>query len=376
MKDTAAPNASTSGNKAAPTITVPFTRAAHEHIESMLDVTQALGATSVAMGPWDVPAYGYLRSIGLYFQATGGSGTGVVATEDAPWNAISEIALIDVNGAPVIGPFGGYDLYLINKWGGVTGYASDPRSTPLFSAVSATGGNFSFFLRVPVELSAREGLGALPNANAASTWKLRITLAPSSVVYSTAPTTLPSVRIRAYLDAWSQPPQTDLKGNATAQQPPAIGTTSYWSKSTYTVNNGFNTIRMTRMGSLIREFVFVYRDAGGSRANGAGLFPDPAALYWDTRLLKNYGRDLWRHEMYKKTNYFVNTPESANALDNGVFVEDYAHDFDGGIGFELRDLYLGTTQSTRYELSGTFTGSGTLTVLTNDVAAASDIFVN
>lgn len=375
MKDAAAPNASTSGSRTAPTITVPFTRAAHEHVESMFDVTQALGASSVQMGPWDVPAYGYLRNIGLYFQATGGTGTVAVASEDAPWNAISEIALIDVNGAPVVGPFGGYDLYLINRWGGVTGYASDPRATPLFSPVS-TAGNWSMFLRVPVELSAREGLGALPNANAASTWKLRITLAPSSVLYATAPTTLPSVRIRAFLDAWSQPPATDLKGNATAQQPPAVGTTSYWSKSTFAVNNGFNTIRMTRMGSLVREFVFVYRDASGSRANGAGLFPDPAALYWDTRLLKNYSRDFWRHEMYKKTNYWSSGVEAANALDNGVFVEDYAHDFDGGIGFELRDLYLGTTQSTRYELSGTFTGSGTLTVLTNDVAAASDIFVN
>ncbi|NEC08660.1 hypothetical protein, partial [Streptomyces sp. SID7909] len=94
------------------------------------------------------------------------------------WNVISEIALIDVNGAPVVGPFSGYDLYLINKYGGY-GYASDPKQSPMYSGVSATGGNFRMLLRVPVEFSAREGLGALPNANAASTWKLRVTLNPA-----------------------------------------------------------------------------------------------------------------------------------------------------------------------------------------------------
>ncbi|MFI5534707.1 hypothetical protein ACIA8O_39855 [Kitasatospora sp. NPDC051853] len=374
MKDTAAPAASTSGQKGRPTLLVPFTRAAHEHIEPMVDVTQALGATSVAMGPWDVPAYGYLRNIVLDIQASGGSGAGVTATEDSPWSAISEIALIDVNGAPIVGPFSGYDLYLANKYGGYA-FGSDPKATPMYSAVSGTGGNWRMLLRVPVEISAREGLGALPNANAASTWKLRITLAPSNQIYGVAPSTLPSVRVRAYLDAWSQPPQTDLKGNATAQQPPAIGTTSYWSKTTIPVNSGFNTLRLPRMGSLIRNLIFVFRDGSGTRSGGATGFPDPASLYWDTRLLKTYGRDVWRHEMFRKTGY-SGTAEAVNGLDNGVFVEDYIHDFDGKLGGELRDQYLGTTQSTRFEISGNFTSSGTLTVITNDVAAASEIFVS
>jgi hypothetical protein len=373
MKDTAAPAGNTN-KQAAPTILVPFTRASHEHIEPMQDVTQPLTATSTALGPYDVPAYGYLRNIILDVQASGGAGTGVTAKEDAPWNVISEIALIDVNGAPVVGPFSGYDLYLINKYGGYS-WASDPKQSPMYSPVGATTGNFRMLLRVPVEFSAREGLGALPNANAASTWKLRVTLNPASQVYGTAPATLPNVRIRMHLDAWSQPAQTDLKGNATAQQPPAIGTTAYWSKTTMPVSQGFNTLRLPRMGSLLRELIFVYRDSTGSRSAGAAGFPDTPAIYWDTRLLKQYQKDLWTHEMYRKTG-FAAAAEAANGLDNGVFVEDYAHDFDGHIGGELRDQYIGTTQSTRYELNGTFSAAGTLTVITNDVAAASDIFVN
>lgn len=373
MKDTAAPSGNTN-KQAAPTILVPFTRASHEHIEPMQDVTQALNATSTALGPYDVPAYGYLRNIILDVQATGGAGAGVTTKEDAPWSVISEVAIIDVNGAPVVGPFSGHDLMLVNKYGGYS-YASDPRQSPMYSAVGATGGNFRFMLRVPVEISAREGLGALPNANAASTWKLRITLNPANQVYNVAPTTLPNIRIRMHLDAWSQPAQTDLKGNTTAQQPPAIGTTSYWSKTTMPVSAGYNTLRLPRMGSLIRELIFVYRDSAGSRSVGDTAFPDTPSIYWDTRLLKTYQRDLWKHEMFRKTGFSA-AAEAANGLDSGVFVEDYCHDFDGKLGGELRDQYLGTTQSTRYELTGTFSAAGTLTVITNDVAAASEIFVN
>lgn len=373
MKDTAAPQGNTN-KQAAPTILVPFTRASHEHLEPMQDVTQPITATSTALGPYDVPAYGYLRNIVLDVSAFGGAGTSVTTKEDAPWNIISEIALIDVNGAPIVGPFSGYDLYLLNKFGGYS-YASDPKQSPMYSAVGASTGNFRFCLRVPVEFSAREGLGALPNANAASTWKLRITLNPASQVYGTLPTTLPSVRVRMYLDAWSQPAQTDLKGNQTAQQPPAIGTTAYWSKTTMPVSSGYNTLRLPRMGSLLRNLIFVFRDANGSRSVGDGNFPDTPSLYWDTRLLKTYQKDFWRHELFRKTG-FSGALEAVNGLDNGVFVEDYAHDFDGKIGGELRDQYLGTTQSTRYELTGTFGAAGTLTVLTNDVAAASEIFVS
>jgi hypothetical protein len=119
----------------------------------------------------------------------------------------------------------------------------------------------------------------------------------------------------------------------------------------------------------------VYRDGSGTRTGGATGFPTTSALYWDTRLLKSYDRDFWRHEMFRKTGY-AGAAEAVNGLDNGVFVEDYCHDFDGKIGGELRDQYLGTTQSTRYEISGTFTSSGTLTVITNDVAAAAEIFVS
>lgn len=363
----------------APALLVPFDRAANEHTEIFDDRTLTLSASSQTVGPIDVAAYGFMRGIYLNVQATGGAGSATVAAaEDAPWSLFDEVVVLDVNGAPLVGPLSGYDLYLINKYGGYDRQSPDPRQDPGYSGVAtgaAASGNFSFQLRIPVEVCGRDALGSLANMNAASTYKLRYTLAPSNRLYTTAPsTTLPAVRVRATLDAWTQPTQTDLRGNAQATTPPAHGTLSYWSKTTLQVSAGQQTLRLPRVGNYLRELVFVYRDASGSRVNAAVQFPDPAAIYWDTRLLKSYIRDLWRNQMKKRFD-LTGPAEGARGLDNSVFVEDYCHEWDGAVGYELRDGWIPTTQSTRFEISGTFGTAGVLTVLTNDVAPAGDVFV-
>lgn len=366
---------------AAPAMLVPFTRAAVEHIEVFVDVAQQLGTSGVQLGPYDVPAYGFMRGIYLNITATGGVGGGatVAAAEDAPFSVIDELAILDVNGAPIVGPLSGYDLYLINKYGGLAAHSPDPKQKGTYSGVAAGAGatgNFAFQLRIPIEVNGRDALGALANQNAASTYKLRLTLAPASKLYTTAPaTTLPSVRVRASLDAWTQPTPSDLRGNGQATQPPAHGTTSYWSKTTFTLGAGFQNVRLPRVGNYLRELVFILRDANGSRLNGEAAFPDPLAIYWDTRLLKSYLKDLWINQHAERFDV-TNAIETARGRDRGVFVEDYCHEFWGGaVGTELRDGWLPTVQSTRLEVQGTFGSAVSLTVLTNDVAPAGEIFV-
>jgi hypothetical protein len=359
----------------APTMLVPFTRAAKEHYEPFFDTAYTLGATSQQIGPVDIPAYGFARGVWVEVVATGASGGSPSYLEDGPFSVLDEILYQDVNGANIYGSLSGHDTYLINKWGGYAGDLADPKSDPDYSAAAA--GNFSFLLYVPLEVNGRDGLGALANQNAASTYKLRLTLAPSTKVYSatTPPTTLPSVRVRCWLDAWTQPTASDLRGNAQATQPPALGTTSYWSKTMINVPSGFQTLRLPRVGNYIREMIFVYRAASdGTRATGAANMPDPATIYWDTRTLKNFSRRMWRRQMSRRTGY-TGTDDTAAALDKSVFVEDYAHEFNGRIGYELRDGWLPTSQSTRLEISGTFGAAGTLTVITNDVAPTDEIFI-
>jgi hypothetical protein len=360
----------------APALLVPFVRAAQEHIESFHDSTTNLGASSVAISPIDVPAYGFMRGIFIEVEATGGgkaAGTDpdAVAKADAPFSALSDISMSDVNGSPIVGPLGGFDLFLVNKYGGYRRATTNPKTHPDYAGVSTTG-NFKYLLYLPIEVSGRDGLGSLANLNAASSYKLRATVAPSSEVYSTAPTVLPKIRVRAWLDAWTQPAGADLRGNAQATQPPAHGTTSFWSKKIVNVSAGQQTIRLDRVGNMIRDLLFVYRDAAGVR--NKGNFPGTLDLSWDTRLLKSLTPMVWRGSMSQRFG-LTGADDSAAGLDTGVYVEDYCHEFDGLAGAELRDGWLPTVQSTRLEVLGNFGAAGTLTVLTNDVSPVGEVFV-
>src|SRR5436305_10516254 len=80
------------GGQTAVLPTVPFIRASAEHREPAgIDVTRPFTTSDQDLGVFDVPAYGYVRSILILVQATGGAGAAVTMTEDAPWNAIKNL---------------------------------------------------------------------------------------------------------------------------------------------------------------------------------------------------------------------------------------------------------------------------------------------
>lgn len=367
--------------EAAPVIANPFTRASFLHTEPTgYDTSRVLTGADVDLGTQQIPAYGYIRSILILVQATGAAaGAAVVAFQpDAPFNAIKSITFQEPNGFTIHQFNSGHDLYLADKWGGYRG-VSDPRALPAFSTDAA--GNFSFLLRIPIELSVRDGVGSLPNLNSGALYQLRATLAGSGAIYSTAPaTTLPTVRVRTFLEAWAQPDE-EMNGRPNEAQPPGSNTTQMWTPTVFEITAGQNTKRLTRVGNLYREMILVYRDAAGSRTVGETNWPDSVELQYDTQTIETIQDDVWRSRMAERSGYGVTrgtvTPgnEAAGGLDNGVRVLDFAHDFDGMIGNEMRDLYLETRSSTRLELRGDFGVAGTLTVLTNDIVTAGDIFM-
>jgi len=361
-----APNGAQTPQGQAPALPMqPFVRASQEHVEPLsIDVSFVVGA-QVLLGNFDVNSHGFLRSILVRASATGGTGTAAIYKEDAPYSAFSEIALTDTNGAPLVGPITGYELYLIHKWGGGLAAFSDPTRNPSYVA-PATSGNFDFTLRIPVEISSRDGLGALPNQNAAATYKLRLTQAVSTDIYSTPPTGFPTMRTRAWGEFWSPAPPTNMDGAPNAQVPPCVGTGSFWSKQIFTINNGQTTVRSTRMGNMIRSQILIYRTTAPARSSAN--FPDPIQLYMDSRMLLNQGRDI-------QPGYMAERQPSA-LIDTGVVVFDQSHDWDGLIGGEMRDQWVPTTGATRYEYQGGAWGAaGTLTILTNDVAPKGNIYM-
>lgn len=366
---------------------VPFIRASMKHREPTgIDVSKVQTASDQDLGVFDIPAYGYVRSLLVLVTASGGTGgsPSVTLDEDAPFNLLKNIYLTEPNGA-VINQFDtGHDLYLANKWGGyghVLG--SDMRAAPTFSAFGTTYASSTFLLRIPVELNLRDGLGSLPNQNSSATFKLRMTLAKNTDLGSgTFPTTLPTVRVRVYLEAWDQP-ELQASGMSNQITPPAMNTTSFWSSQVYTVNSGLNTIRLTRVGNYIRNLVFILQRAGNSRTNGESDWAsvDPLTLFLDTRPVDIMEPNAWKLQQYDRSGFGgsvgTTTPanEAARGLDNGVRGYDFCHEFDGTLGHENRDLWLPTLGSSRLELQGNFPNAGTLKVLTNDIAIAGNVFI-
>lgn len=361
--------------------TVPFIRASAQHREPTgIDVSRQISASDQDLGVFDVPAYGYVRNLVILVTTTSGAGAATYA-EDGPWNALKNIALTEPNGATISQFTSGYSLYLANKWGGYRdANGADPESSPVYSASTANG-NFSFMYRIPVEINCRDALGALPNQNAAATFKLRLTLAANSQVYSAIPaTTQPTVRVRVFLEAWDQP---EMAGGGQSNQvsPPAVNTTQFWSEQIFNYSAGQQTIRLTRVGNYLRNLILIARRTASTRANGDLDFPDPTTLYLDTRPLDIVERNNWKNQMYERSGFggalgaTVPAADAPGGLDAGVFVYDFTNEFDGSLGRENRDLWLPTQGSTRLELQGSFGNAGTLTVLTNDVAIAGTVFL-
>lgn len=367
----------------------PFIRASAQHTEPTgYDVSTAMSLTNVQTLPdIQIPAYGFLRSILLVVTLTGGTGT-IVFGEDGPWNLLQNIVLQEPNGAQICNFPSGYDLFLANKFGGYQS-ANDPRVSPNFG-VSLTGGNGTFTLRIPVEISARDALGSLPNQNSGALFRVKLNLASAAAaatgVFSTAPSAAPTVRIRAYAEEWDQP-EAATNGVPNATVPPALNTTQYWSRQDFVVNAGQSNVRLTRMGNYLRNVICVFRSSAGLRSTQDANFPDPLTINYDTRPLDIISRAVWLDRYLNRYGYGAQigniagaagtalAVDSGGARENSVWPIDFCHEFDGEVGFENRDLWLPTYSSTRFEVGGTWGAAGTLTVLTNDVTIADNVWM-
>jgi len=349
---------------------IPFTRASREHTEPGADTTVNVAdftAGQKTLPIMDVPAFGYARGLWILVEATGGIGVSVF-NPDGPWNFIQEITLSDVNGTQLVGPMSGLDLFLANKWGGYDFFAR-PDLDPHFSPGTADG-NFAFMLWMPFEIVSRDALGALPNMNAASTYKLRIRTGSTADVYSVPPVPIPAVRVRTFLEAWAAPAESDPLGRPQAVRPPAMGTTQFWSKASFPIASGSNTVRLSRVGNFIRNLILVFRDAAGARDNTN--LPDPIQLHLDGRIVRNESINLQRSRNARR--YGADSVYSqTDTLNDGVLVYPYTYDFDGHPGGEMRDLWMQTAQSTRLEIVGNFGTTGALDVLTNDIAPVAEL---
>ncbi len=346
---------------------VPFSRAAKPHIEQ--GSTQALNpwaGTAAAQQSANVPTYGFLRALSLTLQAINGTSTApVVAAADAPWNAIANILLKDVNGTPIFN-LDGYAAFLARLYSGYHLFRPD-QSAYGFNAIQLTSGagagDFKIKVEIPLEF-ARDGLGCLPDMDASAVYQLQITYAATGAVYTTPPTTLPT--LTALLESLhrSRPAAVDAYGNQQQTQPPAAGTIQYWTSQIFNVVASQNTPIFTRVGNLIRSHILVFRDTSGSRANAdsTGVTPSVIQFQWDagTRFIANV--DTLRQLAYEQTGF--DAPAGVVPLIN-------ISDPNGIMGHEFGDEWMPTVGSTKLQLLFTSSAAGTLQVITNDIVPGS-----
>jgi hypothetical protein len=343
----------TNGSRPAVVMALPFTASAHEHVENAQTVTVVQTAAVQNLNPIDVPAYGYLRH--LVIEVVGAGGTGGTMSADGPWNIIQSVSLQDVNGANIVGPLDGYALYLANIVGGYV-FNNNPSNIPSFVGSAP---NPVFQIRVPVEISARDGFGALANQNTAANFKLSLSINSTAAVYSAAPSPLPTYTIRVWLEAWTVPAPANSRGDTQAQVPPLLGTGQFWSQMTRTTLSGNNTVLLTRTGNLIRNLVLVGRDVSGVRSDA--VLMDPLQFNWDGNQIHNASLRYFK-------NYLFERMSGAFTYPTGVVALPFSHGLTGRMGNESPDLWLPSSQSSRLEFVGNTTAAGSIQVITNDIA--------
>lgn len=361
----------------------PFRVGVQSHEENNYDQTVTQTASTQDYPVFEIPPQGFLRGIYLIFEAfsTNSAATAAYATGqlDAPFNIIDTISLEDTNSKPLIGPFGGYDLYLVNKYGGYA-FGNDPKQLPEYLAdTGANDINIKFVLKLPVELVNRDALGALPNKSGTNKFRIKTRLAAAATVFSVAPTEAMSCRLRFTPENWWEPDAQDLKGRPLQQSPPASQTTQYWTKGVYQVSTGDNRIQVQQgLGYLLRNYIFINRTSADLRSSTSdGNFPDPATVQFEANVIFDRVRLLWQYHIFRLWNLNVHVATSdvvaatgGGGRDYSVYPLPFNDDFGLQPGAEVRRGYLATSDGSRMEFRGTFGAAANFVVLSNYVAPA------
>ncbi len=342
-------------------------------VQDGYQISQAIAATTTTLPQYSPTPNAYLR--GLWIQAvctTSGNAATVAFNGDGPWIAFQQIVFADANQKPIVGPLSGYQLMIVNKFGGYFNNG-DPRANSVYVATTGaggSGGSFTLVLYVPLEIAQRDALGALQNKSASSAFQLLLTVNTTANIYSTAPTNPGTLVTTVLEDGWVQPKGTDSTGNPLAQAPPQLGTTQYWTVGTYNALNGAQQVQLTQgLGYPIRNLVALNYDVGNStRATGDTDFPTAPAFIFRGTTFFNVTKTMWKQQMSALYGFNSATADAAWGLENGVYVLPFCQDFDLSPGSELRTGYLPTQQGDQFQLVATFNGNSNLQWLANYAA--------
>jgi hypothetical protein len=396
----AAPAAPAKGGKAAPPKPRSFLVGTQEVIEGQ-DYDQTVAAYGGSFQNWALTATGWLKGIWLDVLITiaGNAVATVVAAENYPANILGNIQLNDVNNEAIFGPFDSYTAMLVSKYGGYFN-AEDPMTASTFyqvalTSTNAAAGSAHFSLWIPLEIVRRDPIGPVASVNNTAALTLVMSVNTSASLFTTPPTSAPSVRIRGTQLFYWEPKKADKAGRPIAQSPPAAGTTQYWTQGSLPLSGGTNNIQVgTALGYPWRTYLFMLVRNAGTRANGQLDWPDPLIgikfeanmLYsqyqkvqWTQRMARDYGyRNTLQNQTTPADTRMTNVAAVGSVptfvepgLENGVFIINWNSDFAfGKPGSETRRTYLVTSPGSNWIFNGSLGNAGTLYSIVNYVAPA------
>jgi len=365
------------------------------------DYDQTVATAGGSFPNWALTATGWLKGIWLDITGTtaGNAVVTVAAAENYPFNILGNIQLNDINNEAIFGPFDSYTAFLVSKYGGYFN-SEDPATAATYYRVAlgstnAAAGSFHFNLWIPLEIVRRDPIGPVASVNNTAALTLVMSYNTSANLFSTPPTTLPSVRIRGTQVFYWEPKKSDKQGRPIAGKPLAAGTTQYWTQGSQTLSSGTNNQQLnTGLGYPWRNYLFMLIRSAGTRANGELDWPDPLiGIKFEANLLvSQYQKVLWNQKMskdygYPNTNLQQTTPADVRfadvaavgtqatavlpGLEDGVKVLNFCKDFAfEKPGSETRRTYLVTSPGSNWIFNGSLGNAGTLYSIVNYIAPA------
>ncbi len=241
-------------------------------------------STSQTAGGGQINAGQYLRGVRLVVRATASASvtTQNAAINDWPFNLLSQIDMVNVDGSEILYVMGGYAHYLRQKYGAP--WLGDPLLYADANAATTAIPQFTLFLQPEIRWSA----GVLANTDTRSQYRFDYSVDTIANItggngssYNTA-SQAPAVTVVPYMDAWAQPDAEDLQGTPNQPVPPGLNLQRKSRHQIFTMNANAsdNILQSALTGNAIRNQIFVHRNGGSVRSEG---FTDPILWQLDNR---------------------------------------------------------------------------------------------
>ena len=242
-------------------------------------------ATSQTAGGGPINAGQYLRGIRLVVraQASASVATQNSSINDWPFNMLTGIDFINVDGSEILYVMGGFAHAVAQKY--TRPWLGDPWCYPDAGYSNGAIPQFTLFLQPEIRWTA----GVLANTDTRSQYRFdysidtlaNITNANGS---SYAAAHFPAVTVQPYVDSWAQPDAEDLQGTPNQPVPPGLNLQYKRRHQIFTMNaNGSDNILQSALtGNALRCQIIVTRNGGSVRSEG---FTDPITWQLDNRSL-------------------------------------------------------------------------------------------